>query len=137
MSIDSNQLLTNLELEGEIDPSLLGADGQVDPDKLARQYREVIASSTALFQREFDGWYKKLLEVPKEDIEPYIDFSYEGWTLQNQVPSLFEDRPDPEKHEAEINELNRKIECINEVFRKYHKDSAIKLTAVKQSLGLR
>lgn len=136
-AIVQNDVLTNLELDGDIDRSLLGPNGEVDVDKLAKQYRDIVVSSTALYQKEFEEWYKKLMSVPKEDVAPYLDFSYEGWTLENQLPSLFAEVPDPAKHVAEVDELNRKIECINEVFRKYHKDAAIKVTAYKQQMGLK
>lgn len=137
MSVVPNELLTNLELTGDIDQSLLGPNGEVDPDKLAKQYRDIVVSSTALYQKEFDQWYTKLMSIPKEDIEPYIDFTYDDWTLEKLLPSLFDDVPDPNKHLEEVNALNKKIDAINEIFKQYHRDAAIKVTAYKRQMGLK
>lgn len=137
MPVVPNELLTNLDLTGEIDRSLLGPNGEVDADKLAKQYRDIVVSSVAVYQKEFDEWYKKLLSVPKEDVEPYISFKYDGWTLEQLLPSLFAETPDPVKHQQEVDELNRKIEEINNVFRLYHKDAAIKVTEYKKNMGIK
>lgn len=136
MSVDSNGLLTNVDANGNIDQSLL-TNGEVDPTKLAAKYREYIVSSTALFQKEFNTWYQNLLKVPKEDVLPYIDFDYSDWTLETLMPSLFAEVPDPDQYEKEREELNVKIEKINDVFRRYHRESAAILTEARIKTGIK
>lgn len=136
MSLDANGLLTNIDGDGNIDPSLL-TNGEVDPTKLAAKYREFIVSSTALFQKEFNTWYGNLLKVPKEDVMPYIDFDYSDWTLETLMPSLFAEVPDPDQYEKERQALNEKIEKINDVFRKYHRESAAILTQARNQTGIK
>lgn len=136
MSLDSNGLLTNVDADGNIDPSLL-TNGEVDPNKLAAKYREFIVSSTALFQKEFNTWYQSLMKVPKEEVIPHIDFDYSDWTLETLMPSLFAEVPDPDKYEEERIALNEKIEKINNVFRAYHKEGAVILTQARQLTGIK
>lgn len=136
MSLDKNGLLTNVDADGNIDPSLL-TNGEVDPTKLASKYKEYIVSCTALFQKEFNTWFQNLLKVPKEDVLPYINFDYSEWSLETLMPSLFAEVPDPDQYEKERTALNEKIEKINEVFRKYHRESAVILTEAKQVTGIK
>ena len=94
----------------------------IDPVALERTKNDIVVRNRTLVERDFNEWYTSLLTCDKALILDKIPFPYEGWTLQNQCPEWYSNRPSKAKAQAEYEALAEKIQVINNIVNEVHKE---------------
>ena len=72
----------------------------------------------ALYEKQFNDWYAKFMQCTK--LHEEVPFDFKGWTIQTLVPELYEANPREDVANQQMDELEAKVNQINEIAHKYN-----------------
>ena len=89
----------------------------IDPVQLRNRAKEIFISRRTIEEQKIQRWLEDLLRCDKEKVLDKIPFDYTELSLQNLIPELYVEFPNPEVVKQQREEANKKLEIINDIYR--------------------